>query len=304
MIGRDEARAALTGPITSIHTPFERDGSIDYAGLRRHIDFCLAAGSKTMLLTAGDSLFFTLSDQEIADVTRAVVQHTRRRAMVVAADRNFATPQAIAFARFARQAGADLVMILPAGWGSGECTKETLLAHYAAVAAEMPAMIVTGRLSDWPMAQGLELIETLRDRVPGILAVKDDICGEFGCRLGTLVHESWAILTGIKRHYLEVWPYGVDGYFSTFSKFKPAVAQGFWRAMQAGDLAAATGVITTYEQPYFDLIAGLTGGVRAGLHGTLELYGICGRWKRPPYHSLSDTEMERLAEFLRQKGIL
>ena len=54
----DRVRAALTGPIASIRTPFSRDGSIDYDGLRRMIDFDLEAGSKVSLLTAGDSHLF------------------------------------------------------------------------------------------------------------------------------------------------------------------------------------------------------------------------------------------------------
>ena len=55
MIDRDRVREALTGPIASVHTPFNEDGSIDFDGLRRSIDFDIAAGSRTVLLTAGDS---------------------------------------------------------------------------------------------------------------------------------------------------------------------------------------------------------------------------------------------------------
>ena len=52
---RDEVRAHLMGPISSIRTPFKQDGNVDYDGLRNVIDFDLAAGSKTVLLTVGPS---------------------------------------------------------------------------------------------------------------------------------------------------------------------------------------------------------------------------------------------------------
>ncbi len=51
-------------------------------------------------------------------------------------------------------------------------------------------------------------------------------------------------------------------------------------------------------------MVGFTGGFDAALHGILELYGLAGRWRPGPYHSLTDAEMERLAGFLKSKGLL
>ena len=98
-VSREEVRAALTGPVTSVKIPFQRDGSIDFAGLRTYIEFVLAAGSRALILTYGDSLYSVLSDQEVEEVTRAVVEDAAGRALVVAGDRMWATPQAVAFAR-------------------------------------------------------------------------------------------------------------------------------------------------------------------------------------------------------------
>ena len=113
---RDQVRDAFTGPIASTRTPFQRDGQVDFDGLRNLIDFNLDAGSKAAVLTAGDSHLIALSDAEIAEVTRATVEHVRGRALVVAADRYYHTRQAVEFAGFARDAGADIVMILPPDW--------------------------------------------------------------------------------------------------------------------------------------------------------------------------------------------
>src|SRR5881394_2676716 len=92
---RDRIRAALTGTIFSICTPFLRDGSIDYAGLREQVDWIISVGGKTVLLTAGDSHLIILSDDEIAAVTKAVIAQTANRAMVVVAARYYGTPQAV-----------------------------------------------------------------------------------------------------------------------------------------------------------------------------------------------------------------
>jgi len=56
MIIREKAKMALTGPVASVPTLFSRDGSIDWNGLRNCIDFVISGGTKTILLTHGDSL--------------------------------------------------------------------------------------------------------------------------------------------------------------------------------------------------------------------------------------------------------
>jgi len=301
MIDRDRVRQALTGPVASVPTPFLRDGSIDFAGLRRFVDFVIAAGTKSLILTFGDSLLTLLGDSEIAEVTRATVEASAGRALVIAADRSWATPQAVAFAHQARQIGADVLMILPPDWASS-CEPATFVEHYAAVAQEMPVMLITALFARRPLGQSLQIIERVRDQVEGVVAIKDDVVGEFARRLGLLVYEKWAVISGgQKQNHLNAWPYGCDGYFSTFIKFRPQIAWEYWRAIQAKDLATAVRIIRDCDNPFFDFIIGMPGSFDAAMHGVLELHGIAGRWRRKPYYSLSDAEMEKLAGFMKER---
>lgn len=300
---RDRIREALTGPIASVHVPFRQDGAIDYDSLRRLLDFAIDGGSKTALLTYGNSLFSLLTDQEVADVTQAVVEQVAGRALVVAADRSWWTGQEVAFARFARETGADLLMVLPPHWAAS-WTVETLVDHYAAVAQEIPVMVVTN-LFRTAQAQGLATMERLRDEVPGVVAVKDDVCGSFARKLGLLVHEKWAVIAGgQKQNHLNALPYGCDGYLSTYSSFAPHIAQRYWRGIQAQDWSAATAVIREFDMPYFDLLLPFPGGFDAAIHATFELFGLAQRWRRSPYHSASDEDLARLADFFTSKGLL
>lgn len=303
MIDRSWVRESLTGPVSSIRPPFKRDGSIDFDGLRRAIDFNISGGSRTLLLTAGDSHYFALSDEEISEVTRITVAHTARRAMVVAADRHYNTLQAVAFAKYCRELGVDVMMVMPPDW-AGSCTPETLAAHYAAVAGHMPVMLVTNVFIPRGPAFGLETLErTLA--IPNVVAIKDDMCGAFARKMALLVHERWAILSGgLKQNHLDVHPYGCDGYLSTFVTFKPEIARRYWSAIQGNDIPAAVRVIRDYDLPFFDAVGGLKGGFDAGIHAALELFGICERWRRPPYYSLNDAEMEKFADCLKKTGIL
>ena len=297
-------RDALTGPCPSIRTPFARDGAIDYDGLRAEIDFVLNAGATSVILTHGDSLYSALTDDEVADVTKAVVEHVARRAMVVAADRIWWTGKEAEFAAWCAEVGVDMLMVLPPDWAAST-TVETLVAHYAAAAEHIPVMMVTNYLARRPLPFALKLIEALRDRVPGVVALKDDVGGEFIRKACLLTHDRWALIAGgQKQNHMNMLPYGVDGYLSTFMLFQPDVSWQYWQAIEAGDLAAASDVIRDYDMPFFEFILGMEGSFDAALHGILEIGGIAGRWRRPPYHSLTDEQMQTLAAFLKGKGLI
>lgn len=299
---REEIQALLTGPVMSVHTPFLQDGQIDYANLRALIERGIAAGSTTMLLTYGDSLYSLLTDDEVAEVTRVVAEQTKGRALVVAADRSWWTGKTVAFGQYARDVGADMLMVLPPDWAAS-CTVETFVEHYAAVAVEIPVMVVTNVFRRSP-AMGLTVMQRLRDEVPGVMAVKDDLVGAFARKMALLLADEWAIISGgQKQNHFDLVHYGCDGYLSTFVAFAPAITQRYWQAIQAQQWNVAQQIIRDYDMPYFDCAIGMTGGFDAALHATYELAGLAGRWRRPPYHTATDEQLAQLADLFRHIGL-
>jgi len=300
---RDEIRQALTGPVASQRMSFLPGGEIDSDGLAASVEFNIAAGSKTILLTYGDSLYSLLTDAEVAEVTRLVCEQVGGRAMVVAACHEYATPAAVEFARYCAGVGADVLMLMPPGWADS-VTPETYRDHFVAVGEHMPLMIVTNFFVRRGIGFGLACLDALLAE-DVVVALKDDFLGEFGRKMCLKVHDRWAVFAGgQKQNHLDLHPYGCDGYLSTFITFRPEIAHRYWQAIEADDIASARAVIRDQDMPYFDYTGSATGGFDAVIHGAMELAGICGRWRRPPYYSLSDEEMERLREFLRSIGAL
>ena len=301
---RNAIRHALTGPFPSLRTPFCADGTIDFDGLRTTIDFCIDAGSRTLMLTHGDSLYTLLTDDEIAEVTRATVQHADGRAMVIAADHQWATPKAVAFAEYCRNLGADILMVLPPDWAAS-CTRDSLVEHFAAVADEIPVMLITCAFNQQSEDFGLDVMRACRDTVENIVAVKDDVCGGFARRMAALFADRWAVVSGgQKQNHLDLVPYGCVGYLSTFLTFAPRVTHDYWQAVEAGDITTATRIVRELDMPLFDYLLKLEGSFDAGMHGLSELVGHHGRWRRRPYHSLSDAQMDDLRAFLQSIDVL
>ena len=297
-------RSRLTGPVPSIKTPFNQDGSIDFEGLRRLLDFNISAGAKALMLTAGDSHYVALSEKEIAEVTKVTVEHVAGRALVIAADRYYNTGQAVEFAHYVKALGADMLMVMPPDWG-GSSTPRTFAEHFKTVAAVMPVMIVSNIFISRGQKFGLETLEIVRDTAENVVAIKDDMVGEFGRKMALMVQERWAVLSGgQKQNHLQTHPYGCDGYLSTFISIKPEIAHGYWAAITKNHLPEARRIIKDYDYPFFELIMALPGGFNAGIQATLELKKIAQRWRRKPYYSLNDKELESFGDALRRLKIL
>ena len=300
-----EIRAALSGPWPTVRTLFKQQGEIDLDAMRGHVDFMIEkAKAKAVVLTWGDSLYSLLTDDEIARVTKAVVQHVDHRAFVVAADNAWWTGKTVEFAEYCVECGADMLMVLPPDWARST-TVESLVVHYRAVSKQIPVMLVTNYLGKRGEAFALEVIKRLRDEVPGVMALKDDVGGAFIRKVCLLAHDRWALSAGgQKQNHMNMYPYGANGYLSTCMTFKPQIAWRYWNAVKAGDLEVARSVIRDYDMPLFDYLIASEGSFDAAIHGIFELFGFAKRYRRPPYHSLTDEQMRDLADFLEKRKLL
>jgi 4-hydroxy-tetrahydrodipicolinate synthase len=296
----DRTRRALTGPIASLRTPFNRDGSIDFAGMKRQIDFVLAAGAKATLITAGDSHLLCMTDQEVLEVHRVAAEHTAGRVLVVGADWEYATPRAVEFARDLKAMGVDVLMVRPPDW-SQSATADLLVAHYRAVARVMPVMVVTNVFQGRPESFGLKVLAKLLADEPGVIALKEDLQNEFARRSALLVHPRWTVFSaGGLRSHLNMVHFGCDGFMDRHLNFAPRVTERYWDAVKRRDWDAAVAVIQQVELPLEEHMGEYPGSRDAAIHGLLEVAGVCGRWRRPPYHSLTDAEMAKLGAFTKQ----
>ena len=295
----DFFREHVTGPIVSIGTPFCRDGAIDYEGLRRFIDFTIQAGTKTILLTPGDSLYTVLTDPEVAEITKVTAEHIDKRVMFIAASGCWWTGKAVEYAQYARDVGADATIVFPPIRGA---TERDLVGYYTTVAENLPVFVLSGSLGALGVRKALNCVQLLLDEVPNIAGLKEDYCPEFIRQACLMAHDKWAIFAGgQKQTHMDMLPYGCDGFMSIHMTFKPEIAHAYWDAILKKDMPRATGIIRDYDMPIFRfLYSDFAAGGDAGLHALSEIAGICGRWRRNPLPDFTDEDMERLRAFLKK----
>jgi dihydrodipicolinate synthase/N-acetylneuraminate lyase len=288
-----ELRARVRGPVNSIYTAFGRNGEFDWPGIRTQIENGIAGGSDVSLITHGDSQLDFLSDQEVAELTRVLVEQAAGRAITVAATKPWWQGQTLEFARFCRDLGVDLLMIRAPDHA---LSAEGRVAWYKAVAREIPVMIV-----GFP---SYDILDGLLDE-PRLCVFKEDGTLDYTLDMLIRYRRRWAFITGgMYRRHLAEWPYGCEAFFSWASAFAPAVAQRYWSALQRNDIADAATVVTDIEGPIWRFSDRFPEAFQDVLRGIYELNGVSQRYLRAPRRSLSDGEMEELAALLGPLGLL
>ena len=162
----------ITGSIVALATPLHEDGSVDYATLRKLVDWHIAEGTDCIGVvgTTGESP--TVNVQEHCEIIRVSVEQAAKRVPIMAGCGANSTAEAIELARFAKQVGADCqLQVVPY---YNKPTQQGQYLHFKAIAeavGDLPLVLynVPGRtVADMAHATVLRLAE-----VPGIVGIKE-----------------------------------------------------------------------------------------------------------------------------------
>jgi 4-hydroxy-tetrahydrodipicolinate synthase len=129
----------LFGIVPILVTPFDDQGRLDIASLRRLVDFTIAAGVHGVGIALGSEVY-KLTEAERDRVIETVIEQTNGRVPVVVNTGAAATDLAVIFSQRAQAQGATAVMCaLP---GAGYSTNE-ILSYFGAIAraVDVPVMI-------------------------------------------------------------------------------------------------------------------------------------------------------------------
>ena len=161
----------IKGSIVALITPMHDDGSVDYASLRKLIDWHIAEGTDCIGVvgTTGESP--TVSVEEHCEIIRVSVEQAKGRVPIMAGCGANSTREAIELARFAKKVGADCqLQVVPY---YNKPTQEGQYLHFKAIAeaVDLPVILynVPGRsVADMAHDTVLRLAQ-----IPGIVGIKE-----------------------------------------------------------------------------------------------------------------------------------
>lgn len=157
-------------------TPFHADGSLDLEGMGRVLDCLIDQGADGICILANFSEQFLLADAEREILTRHCLEHLAGRVPMIVTISHFATQIAVERARFAKDLGADIVMMMPPYHGALlKGTQAQTFEQFRAVGeVGIPIMVQDAPLSgvDLPvpllvrMAQEIEMVRLFKIECP------------------------------------------------------------------------------------------------------------------------------------------
>jgi 4-hydroxy-tetrahydrodipicolinate synthase len=297
---RSQEKLDLGGVFTALATPFDGEGALDEAALRRLVRRQCEAGVQGLVPcgTTGESP--TLSEQEWERVVAAAVEECAGAIPVVAGTGTHDTRRTVARTRRAAELGADAALVVVPYYNKPNPVG--LREHYLRVAGEggLPVVVynVPGRTGLNLRAEAtLELAES-----PGIVAVK-----EASGRLDQVDEilrgrpEGFRVLSGDDALTLPLMALGAEGVISVVSNEDPWRLVALASAVEAGRLDEARGL-------HRELLPLMTANfvesnpvpVKAALH----LQGLAGATVRAPLGPASEATVSLLREALSALGLL
>ncbi|MBM4408364.1 MAG: dihydrodipicolinate synthase family protein [Chloroflexi bacterium] len=306
----DDLLDRLAGPLVPVMPAFRDDQSLDLDATARWIDGLITAGIGAFWTTFGTSHYLSLSDAEIDDLTAAIADVTRGRAVFVASTQfHWPLHQCLAFAERAARSGADVIKV-QVDWRLRPA-ESVVLERYRTLAAGGPLPLLAyalggatfGATAGGPSA---DLFRRLLE-IPEIIGMKND-AGDFYEQTAFLAAvrasgRRFEVVTGgSMESFLHGRQFGQRAYAVALAMLAPAIVLGFERALAAGDRAEAIRIVRDIEQPFTAAISPL--GHWAALHEGLRQQGrFPSRAMRFPLRTLTNDEAAIVGRAMAGLGI-
>jgi len=228
----------IQGSIVAIVTPMREDGSLDFPGLRKLIDWHIAEGTDSIVIvgTTGESP--TVSVEEHCELIKVAVEQSAKRIPIIAGTGGNSTTEAIELTQYAKDVGADASLLVVPYYNRP--TQEGMYHHFRKIAeaVDIPVILynVPGRtVADMSNETILRLAQ-----VPGIIGVKD-ATGNIarGTDLLRQAPKSFAVYSGDDATAMALMFCGGKGNISVTANIAPRAMHQLCDAAMNGRIAEA-----------------------------------------------------------------
>ncbi|MGW3246672.1 dihydrodipicolinate synthase family protein [Streptomyces sp. NPDC001070] len=291
-----EQSSALADVVAIPVTPFGADGGVERGTYRALLRRLLDSGVRTVTPNGNTGEFYALDPAErrlVVELTTAEADADTQVVVGVGHD----VPTAVAAARHARDAGAQMVMVhqpihpyvSPDGW----------VDYHRAVAEAVPETGVVPYVRN-PALSG-ELIARLGELCPNVVGVKYAVpdAARFAAVARDAGLDRFTWVAGLAELYAPAyWAVGATGFTSGLVNVAPRVSLEMLRALRDGDYAAAMKVWEQIRE-FEDLRAEQSSADNVSVvKEALAVLGLCRRDVRPPSRPLTGDRRERVAALL------
>lgn len=228
----------IQGSIVALVTPMDETGAVDWASLRKLVEFHVAEGTDAIVAvgTTGESA--TLAEDEHCAVIKATVEYAQGRLPIIAGTGSNSTKEAISLTRRAKEVGADACLIVTPYYNKP--TQEGLYLHYKAIndAVDIPQILynVPGRTACDMLPETIGRLSTLANIV-GVKEATGDLSRITTIR--KLTGADFAIYSGDDATSRECCLLGGNGTITVTGNVAPKLVHDMITAAVRGDAETA-----------------------------------------------------------------
>lgn len=295
-------RRQMQGVAVTHITPFDREGGVDLAALRRHVRFLVAHGIQIIVTNGNTAEFYSLTRDECRRALDAVIEEVGSEAVVVAGIGH--DPQTVVeMAREAERAGARAVMVhhpvhpYPVAAGLkeyfdriAEAVRIGVIPYVRHPVIDIDVLAHVARHPNVIACKyAVNDLQLFGDVVTALPA--DEVGVTWMC--GTA--EGWAPF---------FFAIGARGFTSGLANLAPSMALEMLSALQAGDAAHAM-ALWHKIRPFEALRARKGSGLNVSVvKAAMEMLGMPAGGVRPPSAPLEPQEEAELRRLLQHWGML
>ncbi|HWU02777.1 MAG TPA: dihydrodipicolinate synthase family protein [Novosphingobium sp.] len=301
-------RVNWKGYIPAITTPFTPDGELDEKGIGRLLEWLHGEGMHGLVLAGTTGEWTSLSAAERARLFTVAGQTMRGRLPLIAGCSSFTAAETIAFARHAKEAGFDGVLITPPPYIRPRA--DEIFAFYETVGAAIDLPIC---IYNWPPGTGIDMPLDLLERlaqIDAVVAIKQST-SDFSRFADTFFALNDQVrIFGFPMNEIGLTMLRVHGGDGTMGAGGVLGRQqtGFYDKLWADDIDGARECglkdRVLMREWYTPELVGRFGSGPAILKAALEAQGLPGGPVRAPLLNVSAADREKIAETLRKLQII
>jgi 4-hydroxy-tetrahydrodipicolinate synthase len=290
----------IVGSIVALVTPMLDNGDIDYAGLRRLVDWHIAEGTDCVGVvgTTGESP--TVTVEEHCEIIRVAVEQAAGRVPIMAGAGGNSTHEAIELSRYARSVGADCTLQVVPYYNRP--SQEGIYRHFRAIAeaVDIPMVLynVPGRtVADMQHDTVLKLAQ-----VDGIVGIKE-ATGNIERAAWLIKHapRGFSIYSGDDGTAVALMLLGGHGNVSVTANVAPRQMHDLCMAAVDGQARRAAEIhlklLPLHRQLFCEPSPAPTKWAMSRL-------GLCGPALRLPMVALSSAGQAQVEQALREAGLI
>ena len=295
------ANNRLHGVFAPLSTPFGSNESLDIKGLSSNMERYAESGLHGFLALGSNGENKSLMLEEKFMVLEAVIKNRAKNQPVIAGCIAESLRETLYTARKAESLGCEFVALLPPNYFRRQMTDSVLIRYFTDVAdaVRIPCILYNAPAFSGGLMLSPKIVRELASH-PNIVGIKDSSAGYIDSYL-SVVPDDFTVLAGSINNFFQGLMSGAAGGVISLANSFPQLPLQLYELFETGRYKEC--IILNRRLLRINNAVSGKGGV-ASVKASMDLAGFAGGIPRRPLLPLSVEEQGKLAQTLREEGLL